>query len=100
MLSGETLTDSVLENAKELKIMADKASIPLVVYLHADREELELGRYNEQGGEIIKWSERNKATLVRELDYGFTSQDYRDGIHLSKSGQRKLADIMKEILHL
>ena len=24
--------------------------------------------------------------------------DFRDGIHLSKSGQRKLADIMKEII--
>ena len=35
---------------------------------------------------------------MRELDYGFTSQDYRDGIHLSKSGQRKLANIMKEII--
>ena len=82
----------------ELKVMADKASIPLVVYLHADQEELKQGRYNEQGEEIIEWAERNEVTLVRELDYGFTSQDYRDGIHLSKSGQRKLADIMKEII--
>ena len=78
--------------------MSDKASIPLVVYLHADQEELKLGQYNEQGKEIIEWSEKNKVTLVRELDYGFTFQDYRDGIHLSKSGQRKLADIMKEII--
>ncbi|MDC7185456.1 hypothetical protein PQG97_01555 [Phocaeicola massiliensis] len=82
----------------ELKLMSDKASIPLVVYLHADQEELKLGQYNEQGKEIIEWSEKNKVTLVRELDYGFTFQDYRDGIHLSKSGQRKLADIMKEII--
>ena len=29
MLSGETLTDSVLENAKELKIMADKVKSEL-----------------------------------------------------------------------
>lgn len=82
----------------ELKVMADKASIPLIVYLHADQEELKQGRYNEQGEEIIEWAERNEVTLVRELDYGFTSQDYRDGIHLSKSGQRKLANIMKEII--
>ena len=82
----------------ELKVMADKASIPLIVYLHADQKELRQGRYNEQGEEIIEWAERNKVTLVRELDSGFTSQDYRDGIYLSKSGQRKLANIMKEII--
>lgn len=70
----------------------------MVVYLHADQEELKQGRYNEQGEEVIEWAERNEVTLVRELDYGFTSQDYRDGIHLSKSGQRKLADIMKKII--
>ena len=82
----------------ELKVMADKSSIPLIVYLHADQKELRQGRYNEQGEEIIEWAERNKVTLVRELDSGFTSQDYRDGIYLSKSGQRKLANIMKEII--
>lgn len=78
--------------------MADKVSIPLIVYLHANRKELELSRYNEQEQEIIEWAEKNKVTVVRELDYGFTFQDYRDGIHLSKSGHRKLADTMEEIV--
>ena len=83
----------------ELKVMADKASIPLIVYLHADQEELKQGRYNEQVEEVIEWAEKNEVTFVRELDYEFTSQDYRDGIHLSKSGQRKLADIMKKLIY-
>lgn len=37
-------------------------------------------------------------TLIKELDYHFKEQDYRDGIHMSVSGQRKLADIKEKYL--
>lgn len=46
---------------------------------------------------IIDWAERNNVTLIKELDYHFTEKEYRDGIHINKKGQRKLADIMKNI---
>ena len=82
----------------ELDSMAEKAGIPLVVYLHADRDELASGKYNEQGQKIIQWANKNNVVLIKELDYHFTAQDYRDGIHMSCSGQRKLADIMEKYL--
>jgi len=80
----------------QLKAIADSEKIPLAIYLHADREEFDNHRYNEQGEEIIAWAKANNVKLIRELDYKFTADDYRDGIHMSKSGQRKLANIMKK----
>lgn len=82
----------------ELKAIADSADIPLVVYLHADLDELKKDKYNEQGMEIIDWTKKNKVTLIKELDYNFTEKDYRDGIHINAKGQRKLADIMEKIM--
>lgn len=77
----------------ELLSIAGKAGIPLVVYLHADWNELEEGKYDEQGVEIISWAEVHGVTLIKELDYRFTKEDYRDGIHINEKGQRKVAEI-------
>ncbi len=79
---------------QQLKEIADSIHIPLIMYLHADAKELKNGEYNEQGKEIIKWAETNHVTLIRELEYKFTSDLYRDGIHLNEKGQGKLAQIM------
>lgn len=79
----------------QLKAIADSCHIPYIIYLHADRDEFDNHKYNEQGEEIIHWAEANNVKLIKELDYKFTANDYRDGIHMSKSGQRKLAQIMK-----
>lgn len=78
--------------------ISHRAGIPLVIYLHAEKGELDEGRYNSQGQEITAWAEKNNVRLIKELDYGFTGADYRDRIHLSSAGQRKLADIMKKVL--
>lgn len=48
--------------------------------------------------EIIDWTAKNHITLIKELDYKFTEEDYRDGIHINAKGQRKLADIMEKIM--
>lgn len=77
----------------ELLSIAGEAGIPLVVYLHADSNELAEGKYNEQGTEIISWAEAHGVTLIKELDYRFTKEDYRDGIHINEKGQRKVAEI-------
>lgn len=78
----------------QLKTMADSAQIPLIIYLHADAEELKTGRYNEQGEEIIQWCRANHVRLIEDLSL-VTSTDYRDGIHLNTHGQRKLAKVME-----
>lgn len=78
-----------------LKTLCDRDSIPLIVYLHADRNELKEKRYNWQGEEIISWCEANGVRLIKSLDYAFTESDYRDGIHINSRGQRKVADIME-----
>lgn len=81
----------------ELKTIADSANIPLIVYLHADAQELANQQYDAQGNEIIAWAKANHVKLVNELEYHFVKNDYRDGIHLNKKGQRRLADIMKRV---
>lgn len=82
----------------ELKTISDSLSIPLIIYLHADKLELKNKKYNEEGQEIIDWSIENNIKLIQEINYNFSESDYRDGIHLNNSGQRKLATIMNEHL--
>lgn len=78
----------------QLKAMADSAKIPFVVYLHAEQEENDAKKYNEQGDEIIAWCKKNQVKLVEDLHL-LTKDDYRDEIHINNSGQRKLANVMK-----
>ena len=78
----------------QLKAMADSAKIPFVVYLHAELVELEDGKYNEQGDEIIAWCKANGVRLIEDLPL-LTEDDYRDGIHINARGQRKVADVME-----
>lgn len=80
----------------QLKAMADSVKIPFVVYLHADQEENVGEKYNEQGDEIIAWCKKNHVSLVEDLHI-LTKDDYRDGIHINNSGQRKLANIMEQV---
>ncbi len=80
----------------ELKSISDSLSIPLVIYLHADKLETTNKEYNSQGLKIIEWANKNKVELIKEIDFDFNFQDYRDGIHLSDKGQRKLSNIIKD----
>lgn len=80
----------------QLKQMADSVHIPMVIFLHADAKECAARKYNSQGEEIMKWCEKNQVKLIKDLDCGFTSTDYRDGIHINAKGQRKLANIMEK----
>jgi hypothetical protein len=68
--------------------------IAFTIYLHAEFSELEAGKYNEQGMEIISFAEKNNIQLIKELDSHFEAGDYRDFIHLNESGQRKLASLI------
>ena len=79
----------------DLKLISDSLNIPFTIYLHADIKECENNEYNEQGLEIIQWCTDNNVKLIKDLDEGVSIKDYRDGIHLNVSGQRRLANVMK-----
>jgi hypothetical protein len=80
----------------EFKRYCDSTKIPLLIYLHADKQELKSMHYNEQGEKIINFCLKNNLHLVKELNYRFHSYDYRDDIHLSERGQRAMFSILKD----
>ena len=61
---------------------------------------MQAGKYNEQGQEIIAWYQKNGVKLIKDIDSGFTLDDYRDDIHINSRGQRKLANIMLKNLQI
>ena len=65
-------------------------SIPFFIYLHPDRVEVENGKYNPEGEEIIAFCERNSIVLIKGLDFEQMS-DFRDGIHVNETGHSKIA---------
>lgn len=79
----------------QLKTIADSANIPMFVYLHAERSETNVGKYNEQGQEIITWANDNGVKLIKELDNPLHMDEYRDNIHVNDKGQRKIAETIK-----
>ncbi|MCC6181487.1 MAG: hypothetical protein IT237_06605 [Bacteroidia bacterium] len=80
-------------------------NIELVIYLHADKNELKLKQYNEQGKEIIKFCTDRQIPLIKDLDYHIQENEYRDNIHVNQLGQKKLSIILlnyiinKNLLH-
>lgn len=81
-----------------LKNIAQQANIPLLIYLHPDRNEQKTGKYNAQGHEIMDWAHQNNIPLKTGLGTGLTNDCYRDGIHLNAKGQRILADNISSLL--
>lgn len=65
--------------------------IPLILYLHAETPELKAGKYNSQGQEIIDFAKKHKILIIKDLDFKPSIEDYRDQIHLSALGHRKMA---------
>ena len=67
-------------------------NIPLTIYLHAEKEELETGSYNQMGQEIISFADKYKIPIIKDLYNGLKQTDLRDHIHLNERGQRKMAE--------
>lgn len=84
----------------QLKVIADSARIPLYVCLHADKNEVSAGKYNEQGEEIIRWCKDNGINPILELKEGLTLDMFRDGIHTNEKGQRFEAELMKKYIKI
>lgn len=101
--SNETDYLGISKKTKESKFNSGFASfasysqmhnIPLTIYLHADKRELKTRSYNEQGQEIIRFCEVNDIPLIKDLENGLDSTDYRDDIHLNNKGQKKISEIL------
>lgn len=76
----------------QLLQISDEKRIPLVIYLHPEKGEVEKNEYKEGGKLIIEWAKAHHVRLVDGLKEGVTTDMYRDVIHLNEKGQRNLAD--------
>lgn len=71
--------------------------LPLIIYLHPEKSELIQGDYNSQGQLIVNFAKNNDILLLRGL-LGAKEEYYRDNIHINKSGQKYLHDILFPVL--
>ena len=81
----------------ELNEIAKQADIPLVLILHAEQSEWEVGEYNDKGKMIEQWAFENKIKLIKDITF-LKKENYRDQIHINASGQRVLANMMTKEL--
>jgi hypothetical protein len=70
---------------------ARKKNIPLTIYLHPMKSEIENNSYSEEGQEIIRFAERHNIKIIKALEKGMDHSEFRDYIHLNADGHRKLA---------
>lgn len=66
-------------------------NIPLIVCLHAESAEVEAGKFNSQGQEILNYCEANGIKLISGIDIGEQLSDFRDHIHINEAGQKRWA---------
>lgn len=76
---------------------SQKNNIPLVIYLHATKQELAQGEYDENGKWIIDFANANGVPIVSDIEE-VNAADYRDDIHLSGEGQKVIYDILYPII--
>ena len=73
---------------------AQSQNIDLIVYHHADLDEVNNGRWTERGKKLESYLIDNDVVMVSGLNSGILPSDYRDNIHLNTSGQRKMANYL------
>ncbi len=78
----------------QLLDISQKKNIPMAIYLHAERDEIKAGLYNEMGQKIIEWAAEHDVCLIEGLKAGETEDMYHDKIHFNEAGQRFLATQM------
>ena len=84
----------------ELKQIADSLEIPMYIYLHAERYELENKQFCDMGQRIIHWADSAKVPLINGIQEGENIEMYRDHIHFNNKGQRHLANVLKKYVKL
>jgi lysophospholipase L1-like esterase len=70
-------------------------NIPFLVCLHAERKEVEDGKFNAQGDEILRYCEQNNIKVISGLKIGERLSDFRDQIHINESGQKRWAELLQ-----
>tara|TARA_R110000851_G_scaffold71769_2_gene159492 strand:- start:201 stop:1103 length:903 start_codon:yes stop_codon:yes gene_type:complete len=68
--------------------------IPIIIYLHADRNELISNKYNNEGRKIIQFAEENNISIIQDLNKGLELDHFRDDIHLNDEGQKLIAKLI------
>ncbi len=82
----------------ELKQIADSLEIPMYIYLHAERYEMENKQFSDMGQRIILWADSAKVSLINGIQEGENIELYRDHIHFNDKGQRHLANVLKKFI--
>jgi lysophospholipase L1-like esterase len=82
---------------EDLNLYFTNKGIPFFIYLHPEKAETQIGKYNLQGEEIIKFCEIHQIELIQGINY-LNINDYRDNIHLNESGQKKMASLIHDKL--
>ncbi|MEO6287769.1 MAG: hypothetical protein ABIN80_17185 [Dyadobacter sp.] len=86
--------------------MAKDNKVPMFIYLHPEISEIELGHFNDQGDEIIRYAKEKDIRLINEFRYDISPKYYRkmDVVHFNSNGQVFLADnlypLFQEYLNL
>ena len=82
----------------DLREIAEKNSIPLIVVLHAEEAEVENGKYNRYGLRILDSLQMHHVTYITDLTAGINKNYYRDFIHLNDAGQKFLSGLITPAL--
>ena len=77
---------------------AQKNHLPLLVYLHSDKEEASKGYYNQYGIRLTDFFENAKVPCIQEVNLKPNQKFYRDFIHFNKEGQLFMADKLETAL--
>lgn len=73
-------------------------NIPLIVYHHANLEEIENQEWTEEGKQLEAYLAGQGVEVISGLDAGFGVSDFRDMIHPNESGHVKIADALEPAL--
>ena len=76
------------------KDYTQKNEIPFLVCLHAEKIEVEAGKFDTQGDEILKYCLKNNIKVISGLEIGEDVNEFRDTIHLNEKGQKRWAKVL------
>ena len=77
---------------------AHNNNIPLLVYLHGEKEEALRGEYNQYGRWLAKDLEDANIPILRDIYFKPDQKYYRDFIHFNKDGQQFMATLLEPVV--
>lgn len=72
--------------------------IPLIVYLHAEKQEAMQGHYNQYGIWLGEYLESLNIQCIHEVNLNPDQQFYRDFIHFNQAGQQFMAKALEPVI--